>query len=684
MRSYFKLSLFLVSIACLGSEMVSWNDFLLLSKGIWRSMNDAIVETTTDGLKVRIASEKSWGLAYFSNLYLPHDITAVKVEVVDVTAKGRWIMKLRGDLLGDGRDLTLHLFTSSKPGVEKVNIDPRFPLKWKSPIEIQLGLEGEPGAYAVFKSVEFIRGKRAIKRITGIEAIDLMPDIPHPLKILDWHSLAVDYINFVFDFNKKGEFLPLIWIDDTDKANPCFGLQSYVGTAQKGSQHEAVTTISALLTASLVGLDKRKFIPMAKAYYSEELGLVLNGKGMRNSSGDWWYDIWPSILFLMLADRHPELDAGGKILKSISDRWYEVCLKLKGTRELPDFQHTAFDFLLQKPIDRGWAEPDSSAGIAWLEYIAWLKFKEEKYLQAVDWCLRYLESLPQNPYYEVLLPWGAYISARVNGELGRSYDVKKLLNWCFGISDYRWGWGMILGNWGGYDCYGLVGSSVDLGGYAFAMNTFAQAGALAPIPRYDSRYAYAIGKFLLNLSSSARLFFPSELPPDKQSSYFWIEKIGGKVPIAYEALRQKWEGKSPYATGDALRFGWAGTDLGLYGSGHIGLLASIIRKTNVEGIVMFDCLATDFFHSPAYPTYLVYNPYGEQKEIVLDLGKERKDIYDAVSHRFIRRGARGKTKVSLLPKYAYVLVLVPSEGKIIKDGKKLLLNGVVIDYNIKN
>jgi hypothetical protein len=251
------------------------------------------------------------------------------------------------------------------------------------------------------------------------------------------------------------------------------------------------------------------------------------------------------------------------------------------------------------------------------------------------------------------------------------------------MSDYRWGWGTILGNWGGYDCYGLVGSAVDLGGYAFAMNTFAQAGALAPIPRYDSRYAYAIAKYLLNVANSARLYFPSELPKENQSSYFWVEKVGGKVPIAYEALRQNWEGKSPYGTGDALRSGWAKTDLGLYGSGHIGLLASIIRKTNVEGILMFDCLATDFFHSPAYPTYLVFNPYSEKKEIVLDFGDELKDIYDAVSHRFIERGLRGKEKVILSPKSAYVLVIAPSNGKLKREGKKLLLNDVVIDYNLK-
>lgn len=193
-------------------------------------------------------------------------------------------------------------------------------------------------------------------------------------------------------------------------------------------------------------------------------------------------------------------------------RWYEVCFKLKGDKELPDFSHTAFDFRRNEPVDRSWTEPDSSAGIPWLEYISWMRLEEENYPQKVNWCIKYLESLEQNPYYEILLPWGAYIAVRAKAELGSSYNVDKLLNWCFDLSDCRWVWGTMLGNLEGYDCYGLVGSATDLGGYAFSINTFAQAGTLAPIPSYDSRYAYVIGKLLLNLANLARLFSIRSFP----------------------------------------------------------------------------------------------------------------------------------------------------------------------------
>ena len=73
---------------------------------------------------------------------------------------------------------------------------------------------------------------------------------------------------------------------------------------------------------------------------------------------------------------------------------------------------------------------------------------------------------------------------------------------------------MTVGRWGNYDCDGLLGSIDNRGGYAFAMNTYAQAGALVPLVRYDTRYARAIGKWMLNLANSARLFYPGALPPE--------------------------------------------------------------------------------------------------------------------------------------------------------------------------
>ena len=45
----------------------------------------------------------------------------------------------------------------------------------------------------------------------------------------------------------------------------------------------------------------------------------------------------------------------------------------------------------------------------------------------------------------------------------------------------------------------------------------------------------------------------------------------------------------------------AATDLGLYGSSHVGILGGIISPTNVSGILQLDLLKTDYFHDPHIP-----------------------------------------------------------------------------------
>jgi hypothetical protein len=138
--------------------------------------------------------------------------------------------------------------------------------------------------------------------------------------------------------------------------------------------------------------------------------------------------------------------------------------------------------------------------------------------------------------------------------------------------------------------------------------------------------------------------------------------------------------KAPYAAGDAKKSGWGKTNLGMYGSVYVGIFGGIIKKTNVEGILRLDCLATDFYHSPAYPTYLYYNPHSEKKTVNIDLGAEHKSIYDAVENKFLVTNAAGIQSFSIEPNSAVLAVLTPASGNIKYDGKKTLINGVVVDY----
>jgi len=519
-----------------------------------------------------------------------------------------------------------------------------------------------------------------------IARVELMPRSPSPFLIKDWKALADAYDRFIFDLNAKGEHLPLMWWDNSrinfDRLT--FGLPSYVGdTRVNTTGHEAITCMGALLGATIAGVDKSRgptnWVLMIEQYFNQKNGenLVLN-RTSTHSGQSFWYEVWPHVLFYALAERYPKIGKMEVIMKATADQWYAACYHMGGKNGASDFDHTAFDFRIMKPVDNGvWKEPDAAAGVGWLEYMAWVKWRSSKHLQAADWALQFLQSRKENPYYEILMPYGAYLAARINGELGRKYDVHKLLTWCFEESKARPGWGTIAEEWGGYSCHGLVGSITDGGGYAFAMNTFATAGALVPLVRYDDRYSRAMGKWMLNAANNSRLFYGDAHPADHQSSAFWRDDPS---VISYEGLRKEWEGKSPYATGDAIRSGWGPTDLALYGASYVGFFGGIVRRTNVERIIQLDCLATDFFHDRAYPTYLYYNPYEVTKEVEIDVGSEVRDLYDAATDGFLKRNVRGRVSFTLAADSAALVVITPARGTITHKDNKTLINGVAVDY----
>ena len=277
------------------------------------------------------------------------------------------------------------------------------------------------------------------------------------------------------------------------------------------------------------------------------------------------------------------------------------------------------------------------------------------------------------------MPFGATTAARMNAELGRDYDVDRFLNWCFGVSDTRGGWGVSVGRWGDYDCDGLAASIDNRGGYAFAMNTFVQAGALVPLVRYQPQYARAIGKWMLNLTNSARLFYPGAMPPGHETSAFW--KGDPQHAIAYEGLRAEWLGMSPCATGDPVAMKWGPkTDLGLYGSAIVGMLGGIVRPTSDPRILQLDCLATDFFRDQAWPTFLCYNPYPESREFDYTVGEGPSDLYDVLRGEIVMRDARGKARLALPADSASLTVVVPAGARLTREGVRTLIDGVVVNW----
>ncbi|MCL6459345.1 MAG: hypothetical protein K6T85_15200 [Gorillibacterium sp.] len=539
-----------------------------------------------------------------------------------------------------------------------------------------------------------------------------MPDMPSPYVMRDWKRVSIQYDQIVFDFEAKGDLFPLIWWDKSHHNidRDTFGLPSYLGMKREGDRHEAINTASAVLGATLAGVDKsnqngHNWVEMLEAYYNTDNDeeLFLNRTSLKAGT-TFWYEIYPHVLLYSLAYYYPQVGRLEDIMLQTADKWLLVCQALKDPlTAIPDFNHLSFDFDLMQPVDNGrWKEPEAAAGIAWLEYMAYIRFGGSERLDAVDGCLRFMTLREGNTFYEILQPYGAYIAARMNAEQGTAYDVDKLINWVFdGDSECRPGWGVVTERWGEYDCHGLCGSLTDWGqrwdephddtfkefdpkrsGYAFAANTFSLAATLVPLVRYDSRYTRAIGKWMLNAANAARLFYPGSLPAKQQSCAFFD---GGEEDVfAYEGLRKWWDHQSPYATGDPIRYSWGAIDIGLYGSSHVGIFGGIIATTEVEGILRLDCLRTDYYRSEAYPTYLYYNPHPEEHWITLETGTtESIRIYNVVTHTFLSEEQFVNGSILLPPSGAVLAVLVPANGKEITTGSKRLINDIIVDYNIE-
>ena len=525
-----------------------------------------------------------------------------------------------------------------------------------------------------------------------LSRIDQMPNLPEPYDMRDWKNVAKGYDSLVFDFSKTGEYLPLIqWQNNTINypGHNTFILHIVVGTPHRTSA-EAINILPAVIGASLVGIDKStqngyNWVLACEEFFNkrEAENVYLNNHVGRSGS-DWWYDTMPNVFFYQLYDLYPNTGDFEYQFVTVADRWLEAVRHMGGSTtpwKKPSMNYRAWSLSTMAPLTSGVKEPEAAGAIAWLLYNAFVVTGQRKYRIGAEWCLEFLDHFAANPSYELQLPYGVYVAARMNAELGTNYDIEKMLNWCFDADNNKRDWGATLGKWGDYDCAGLIGEA-KYDGYAFTMNGFEQIGALVPVVRYDDRYARAIGKWAMNCANASRLFYSKYLPDKHQDNEAWSKQNDPQSYIAYEAIREYalFSGTSPYATGDFMRNNWGPTNLTLYGSSHVGIFGGIIDTTNVERILKLDVLKTDYFQKESYPTYLYFNPYAEEQSVDIDVGEGVVDLYDAVNNDFMARNVTGHTVFNIPADDAVLLVLVPSGSFIEYDLDKALANGIVFDY----
>jgi hypothetical protein len=222
--------------------------------------------------------------------------------------------------------------------------------------------------------------------------------------------------------------------------------------------------------------------------------------------------------------------------------------------------------------------------------------------------------------------------------------------------------------------------------------------------RYDPRYARDVGRYALHAAASARLLQGYGLDWDHQDHKDWKDRWDPWCLLFYEALTPwEWSDRRafrPYATGDPIRLGWGvpkaepeeylskkkkwfsrtSNNLSLYMGNHVGFLGGIVSLTNVPGILCWDCLATDWYHAPAYPTFLFFNPHLTAKTFEMRLGSKASDLYNAVTHQFVKHNVRDATTLTLAADSAAVIVITPLNGKLTHYGHQTLIDNIVVDW----
>ena len=541
----------------------------------------------------------------------------------------------------------------------------------------------------------------------AIPRIELMPNAPQPYKIIDWKQKAIDYDAYVFDFNPSVPAGSMIWLDNSQRNLPqiTFGLYTAINDCRQGATnnngefHESLNSLSAILGAGLMGIDKTKqngynYVKMTQNYFNSGTGwnIMMNntcpevaqlGGGYGR---DWWYDVLPNVLYYAVCNVFPNVDNADNIQRSIAEKFCKADSVLNG-----NYDYSYFDYGKMKGmVNQIPFQQDAAGGHGYVLYAAYQKYNNARYLAHAKSAIAALDSQKESRFYEILLPMGIYTAARLNAEQGTNYNVQKMINWVFDgckSPKGRNGWGVIVGKWGEYDVSGLQGSIVDGGGYAFLMNSMKMAWPLVPMVKYEPQFARAIGKWMLNNVNAARLFFPNEIADKNQ----WLPEMKNYTNslVAYEGLRYSdcynkpaLKDVHPVALGDGPNWNPKNPKesmFSLYSTSPIGIMGAIVDTTDVKMILRLNCNKTDFYANTTYPTYLYYNPYQEVKKVTYH-PKGRVNVFDIVSKKYLLKNINADTQIEIPANQACLLVEIPAGVRVENKNNKLVANGITISY----
>lgn len=548
-------------------------------------------------------------------------------------------------------------------------------------------------------NADFSVGGNQNKNIIKVEKY---ADITDSFSYYDYSKASKDLVKVIYSFAEIDEVImpsykignpstwnPIgMWVDAVTNipTNPLqtgylkkrFSLPTYVGDNRflaRGGEN--ITMIASVLGSTYAGVDMSNLklgesahdmVEMTLAGYNTGTKLVTNA-GTQGQS--FWYDLFPQILFARLYAEYTDTEYMKEMVLNGANEWLESLPNFVKNGEV-NYEFVGYDVVNEAGTEVGDHIEPPNGGLAFLFYSAYKISGEQKYLDGAKEVLDYLQTYQKNPNYEALTDYAPLVASILNREHGTNYDTGKFLDYLFeGDSAFRSGWCVMDGNFGDYSVNGLVGQSGD---YAFSMNTFHLASALANTVKYDTRYANVVGKYLLNVVNNAKVFFPQNISLSKQTmgSYLPFDKNGS---LCYEGFRNRDGG---FAMGDATEMFGQPCDLSLYSSVFIGMLGGIVEETNQKGILRYDLNATDSYGVNDYPTYLIYNPYNQNKTIIFETDNKRYDLFDSTNGVLLGRNLSGNSRVIVPAKSSVVVTILPAMSEFTEKDNKILVGDIAV------